>query len=367
MLHLSWPLKRPNVNFSSVNYTKLKSLHRATRINRESFEEYIENNTFVGDSDSIPMGLIRSLGIEADWDLDYLVSYVRLRSYSLATPFKLTSISNQGSLITSGLYKENTKERWVLIDNEREYELESLNIDKLSPIIPLYSTVTKRSYLPTDLKDDKSYQPEQLAIVGIDLVELAIGWWLYLNTYKEHSFGIDKYLTKHVFNRAQLYQNQLAVINILFECLINGGDLNDLINQDERLPFSLVNENRHLEDVLKYTIKALRHKRLVSFNHLLYLIPSIYSENFDNQIRGDKSSELAQSSWIWEPPILKLFAIYLKVSTQGGYKASDINTLIDRVRRVMPRNLNRINDKYFRTHIQELAELVFELNDENYK
>lgn len=365
MLSLSWP-NNGSFNYVHNNFTRLGNLLRVTTLNAESFKEYIHTNAFVLNTDSILGGLLRHLAIDPEWDLEYVVEYSRLRSYSLATPFKLTSISNQGSVIRDGFYKEGVLERWGLIENERVYVEDELRIDNLSPLIPLYNNMTRRSYKPVALKKDKPDDKETLALMGVDVVELAVGWWMYMRMGHESGTGIESYLTRHVYLKTQLYHNQLTVINMLYEFLINDVPLSDMLTTDA-VTFTTLNENRLLKELLEFTLENISNKRLINLGHLISYIPSIYAERYFNFVDPGKSGDMAQSCWIWEPPVLKMYAIYLHLANQMGYKAGDVNTVIERVRQVMPRNQDRINDRDFKTHFKDLATQVFKLNDLNYK
>lgn len=365
MLSLQWP-KNGSFNYVRNNYTRLGSLLRATSLNEESFKEYVDSNTFVTSTNSILGGLLRHLAIDPEWDLDYVIGYARLRSYSLATPFKLTSISNQGSVIRNGFYKEGVLERWALIENENHYEELGLGIDSLSPLIPLYSTMTNRGYKPFPLRKDTTDDNTSLGILGVDIVELAIGWWLYMRQERLTHTGIEDYLVRHVYVKTQMFSNQLTVINILYEVLINNRSIDEMLETDT-VTFMTLNENRYFKEYLEFTIENLTNKRMLDLGQVINSLPSLYQNSYFNFVDSGKSGMMAQSCWIWEPPILKMYAIYLSLGNKMGYKAGDINTVIDRVRRVMPRNLDRINDRVFRGHLKELADKVFELNDLNYK
>ena len=58
-------------------------------------------------------------------------------------------------------------------------------------------------------------------------------------------------------------------------------------------------------------------------------------------------------------------AIYLTFANKGGYKAGDVNTMIDRTHRQRIQNLDRVPEAYFKGWFYELAELVYDLNREN--
>lgn len=365
MLSLSWP-NQGSFNYAHNNFARLGNLLRVTTLNTESFKEYVKTSAFVLNTDSILGGILRHLAIDPEWDLEYVVEYSRLRSYSLSTPFKLTSISSSGSVIRDGFYKEGVLERWGLIENERTYVEDELRIDSLSPLIPLYNNMTNRGYKPAALKKSKPDDRTSLALMGVDVVELAVGWWMYMRMGHESGTGIESYLTRHVYVKTQLYHNQLTVINMLYEFLINDTPLSDMLVMDD-VTFATLNENRIMKELLEFTLDNISNKRMVNLSHLISFLPSIYAERYFNFVDPGKSGEMAQSCWIWEPAVLKMYAIYLSLANRMGYKAGDINTVIERVKQVLPRNQDRISDRDFKTHCKALATQVFQLNDLNYK
>lgn len=353
--------------YGLLQYPKINNLHRNTEFNRNALEEKVQRSTYQLQDQHVLVGLLKQLSISPDWDLDYVVEHARLHAPRLASLFKMTTINNMGSQIKNFFFKGECSEHLTLIDNDAKYTLATLDINELKPVVPLYTTLTTHSYkpsverLPTD-----STTPKDFAVIGIDVVELAIGWWLYMKQPRTVDTGIQAYLVKYPLVNAQLIQNQLAVINVLFEHIVNERPYSELI-KTENVNFITEDLSRYLEEYYSFLVKRFRARRLTDIGNLLAQIYSIYNRKFFNYIEGGKYSLFTQTSWIWEPAILKLYAIYLKLGNELFYTCGDINTNVSISNRVRTINYQRIGDKHLRAHIMGLSKLVFDLNEENTK
>jgi len=341
-------------------------MRRQTDFNRDAFLKWTANQPFNVENDHILVGLLHQLSIDKDWDLKYVVEYTRLRAYSLCTQFKITSINRVGQAISDGFYRDNTREHWCLIENTKDYVESDLNLDKLRPLVPLCSTITKHGYLHNVSKPVNYIRSSigDLAVIGVDLVELAVGWWAYQKLNRERDTGPGAYVAQYPMVHAQLMHNQLSIINVLYEHVINGVPCEELV-ETENVVFTTANDRRFYVELVQHLVSFYGNRRLVNFEHFLKAIVSIYSEPYFNYVRAGNNAVFVQTMWAWEPAILKLLAIYLTFCNKGGYKAGDVNTMIALTHRQRVQNIGRVPEAYFKGWFFELAELVFELNKEN--
>lgn len=365
MRTLSFPVPS-NANHALLRFPEVGNMRRQTDFNRNAFLEWTADQPFNVENEHILVGLLHQLSINKDWDLKYVVDYTRLRAYSLCTQFKITSPNRVGQAISDGFYRNNTREHWCLIDNTKVYDEATLDLDKLRPVVPLCSTITSHGYKHNVTKPVNYIRSAigDLAVMGVDLVELAVGWWAYQKLNRERDAGPGAYIAQYPFVYAQLMHNQLSIINVLYEHVINGTPSEELIKTD-RVVFTLANDERFYGELIEHLVKFYSNRRLVSFDHFMKAIISIYTEPYFNYVRAGNNAVFAQTMWIWEPAILKLLAIYLTFCNKGGYKAGDFNTMIARTHPYRIQNLGRIPEAYFKGWFYELAMLVHKLNEEN--
>jgi len=365
MRTLSFPVPSNSV-YPLIRFPEVGNMRRQTDFNKNAFLEWTAAQPFNVENEHILVGLLHQLSIDKNWDLKYVVEYTRLRAYSLCTQFKITSMNRVGQAISDGFYRNNTREHWCLIENTKVYNETTLDLDKLRPVVPLCSTITSHGYEHNVTKPVNYIRSSigDLAIIGVDLVELAVGWWTYQKLNRERDTGPGAYIAQFPFVYAQLIHNQLSIINVLYEHVINGVPSEELITTDD-VVFTTANDRKFYVELIDHLVKFYSNRRLVNFDHFMKAIISIYSEPFFNYVRAGSNAVLSQTMWIWEPPILKLLAIYLTFANKGGYKAGDVNTMIDRTHRQRVQNLDRVPEAYFKGWFYELAELVYELNKEN--
>lgn len=365
MLTLSFP-KPSNTVYPRLRFGDLGNLQRQTAFNRKAFFHYVRAQPFHTENEHVLVGLLQQLSINKDWDLSYVVSYTRFRAYSLCTLFNITSLGHVGKAITNGFYRNSVREHWCLIENTKQYSA-PIDFVSMCPVVPLCSTVTERSY-SHPLNRDKTVngQINDLAIIGVDLVELAVAWWAYQQMDYERDTGIRAFVAQIPLANAQLIHNQLTVINTLYDHFVHQQPLKSVMNSD-KVVFNTVSEQRLMDLYLTFLGEALTGRRLFNLEHLLVTLESIYKQPYFNYVPAGKNALFTQTSWVWEPALMKLYSIYLSICNHGNYPAADINSVVERSHLKRVNNYQRIPESYFKGWFLELADELNTLNRNNLK
>lgn len=364
MRALSFP--RPSeIVYPRLNFADHANMRRQTEFNRTAFFEWVDSQPFNVENENLLVGLLQQLSINPEWTLEYVVSYTRLKARSLCTTFGVTNINRVGSAVENGFYRRNTREHWCLIENTRQYNLSSVKFKNLCPVVPLASTITTRGYSHTLTRDTKVSNPvTDLAVMGIDLVELAVGWWGYQRLDRKRSAGPAAYLSQIPLVNAQLMHNQLAPINILYEHFINETKLESLLSVDKVI-FTTSNEDNYFNKYLKFLIDYFQNHRLQTFEHFLTTFLSLYDEDYTNYVRAGNNALFAQTMWIWEPALLKLYSLYIFFCNKNGYRVTDLTTLIIKTHREREQEYRRLPESYFKGWFSEMADTTLTLAMEN--
>ncbi|EJI5696415.1 hypothetical protein NFI00_000118 [Salmonella enterica] len=350
-----------------LNYGELGNLLRDTEFNRRALQQRVAMVNYNLPNQHVLVGLLQQLAIDPDWSIEYVATYARFRAYTLSTLFKITNIQNLGTPQSDVFYYNGVKEVLFLLDNNRSYD-ELTTIEALCPVIPMYTTVNFHSYKPSIERTNSTTLPNAkggIAFIGIDLVELAVGWWLYMRQAREVDTGIHAYLVKYPLVNAQLIHNQLNVVNTLYEHIVNETPYGDLMDPEE-VTFITSDVRKKLTNYMGWLVRALKGRRLDNLGHLLAQIKSIYEvPYFDFLYEPGNSKMFAQTRWVYEPGVLKLFILYLTIANELSYKAGDINTQIHDAIPKMINNYQRIADKTIREHLIGLAKKAQQLNKLN--
>lgn len=352
-------------SYPVLRYPAMNNLQRDTRYNRDALREHVARVNYHLPNQHVLVGLLQQLTIDPEWELEYLVSYVRLRAYSLCSLFKITNLQNVGEARKNVFYYNDMAEVLCMIDNNKQYNASTLDIEKLTPVIPLYTTDHTHSYKPSiDRKDGSRQLFAGVSIIGIDLVELAIGWWLYMKQDRTTDTAIHAFLVKYPLVNAQLIHNQLNVINVLYEHIVNEKPYSQL-SVTEDVTFITANVLPGLEKYYSWLSTVMMGRRFKNIEHLVRQISSIYPDDHFNYVSEGENECFSQTRWCWEPRTLKLYAIYLTLANKLFYQASDITTKIDVAIPKMINNYQKIPDKYVREHLISLATQVKTLNTTN--
>jgi len=363
MLTLSLP-KPGDFNYPSQRFGRLNDLRRHADFNAKAFRDYVNMNAFNLENQHLLVGLLQQLSIDPEWTLEYVVEYTRFRSNSLCTLFKITSVHHVGAATYEGFYREGFREHWVLL--EKPFDMsKSFDAQYSQPIVPLYSTSTRHSYKHNVQRSAPvKTPPEGIAIIGLDLVELAVGWWYYMQAPENDGTGISSYLCKAPLINAQLIQNQLAIQNILFNHIVCEEEIAPQVYSDN-VTFITSTEKPLLVEYCTFLADRLRAHRMIDVNHIIHRFDSLYSRPYFNYYPSGRNALFAQTCWAHEPQVLQLYAIYLKLANDGNYRAGSINSVIDRAWMGMSNNYGRVGDSYLKERLRALLTQVVGLNREN--
>ena len=356
-------------SYPLLNYPMLNNLLRDTDYNRLQLQKRVAMVNYNLPNEHVLVGLLQQLAIDPNWSIEYVAAYARFRAYTLSTLFKITNLQHIGEPQKEVFYYNGVKEVLVLLDNDKQYEEDEslIHIEHLTPVIPMYTTVNFHSYKPSIERDGKKtfHGEGHVAIIGIDIVELAVAWWLYMRQERTVDTSIHAFLVKYPLANAQLIHNQLNMVNVLYEHIVNQRSYSELLDPEE-VTFITSDVRKKLTTYSSWLTTAIKGKRMKDLGHLLAQISSIYSvPYFDYMVNAGNSKLMAQTRWIYEPGIMKLYVLYLTIANELSYKTGDINTQINIAIPKMINNYQRIPDKGLRNHLIELANKTLTLNNIN--
>jgi len=368
MTIFTYPVEDINRKYPRSNFTDLGNLLRVTEFNRRDYRAYVDRTPFHIEDQHKLVGILRHLTIDPEWSLQEVVDNTRFRANSLCTVYHITSINRIGFAESDGFYRRNVREHWVLLDNFNNYDVEKLKLEDLRSVIPLYSTILDRGYKHTVEKSERFNNViTDVAIIGLDMVALAVGWWMFMREKRETSNGPAAYVCQYPLYHATLYQNQLSVINILYEFFVKEKDLNDLI-KIETVKFTTLNEEKLFKQYMFFLIDTFTGRRLQSVEMMLKQIDSLYrGYPYTNYIDPHDQALYAQTAWAFEPGMLKVSAIYLSIANRMKYKCPDVNVEFERLHRQIANRQKNIPEVFFKDHLGELLNEVKMLNDLNAK
>jgi len=353
---LTLPFPTPGTyNYPMKSFSGIQNLRRVTRHNQQAFKAYMESNEFILENQFLLVGILQQLAISPEWDLDYVIKYTQFRSYSLATVFKINSMSSSGGPIKVGLYGDGCHELWGLIETEKVYEPTTLRFEDLRPVVPVYSTLLERGYKTTVERTSTSDKnKDQVALIGLNMVELAIGWWMWMNDPARDGTGITDYLTKHVLYTAQLIHNQSVVLNWLYEFFVKGQSTKGFFDM-EQVKWTSLSEKKLVREWFDNRLDFLTSRKLVDIGHLIAAMDSIYPRHFFNYENGGSNRLLVQTSWFWQPACIKWYSVYLALFNSLNYRDTQFKPMLQRIMPFVERSFDKCPSTFCRDHFKGIS------------
>lgn len=367
-------IEKSNINYSVNRYTGLSTLLRVEDFNYNEFLKVSNRINYTLPNQHVLVQLLLKLGIDPQWSFDYLVNYIKLKSDSVASLLKMTCIYNRGTGTTNVLYYNSYYEHLILINQDDNYyrEYETKELETFCPIIPLYSTQLKHSFnnVATNEYINNVGEYNGFALIGVDIVLLAISYWRYLKDLNKNNINTaiapHNFLCKFPLVNARILANQLSTINILFTHLVNEEPIKNLVKHD-LTKYITKEDNGVLTDYTTWIYNQLINKRPYNLPFLLANIPLLFPNltNNLNYVISDYENN-NNINWLWQLPAIKLYCLKLLFLNKTKTKDIDSNSeIVAWSRNYENYTYKRVNDLQFKKHYKDLCLLLIKLNELN--
>lgn len=341
-----------NLRLAVMRYQKTDNLLRNHKYNIQKMWEKIGDMEYNLFNQNIFVGLLQNLSIDPSWTLEYVIAYTKLRSRSLCSAFGIASQNNKGVQHPDTLFYGKCKEFFVYVENSRDLTKESLY--SLKSIFPIYSTITTFTYLPTAERERNAQMDYQYdtALVGVNLVELAVGWWMYMNDPRFTGHGIHQYLGTVAFPNFELIHNQLAIFNSLYSHIVNKVGYSHLLEM-EKLTFNTLVVRDMLIKLLEYMTIQLKSNSFK--NHKVvqaYLKRSDMMPDYD-LIFGTNGYDLSYNEnviWPFELASVKYFILHFTLMNELSIIGDDMRGQLMQLVPLVRQRWQRIKDSELSRH-----------------
>ena len=319
------------------NYPQLSNLLRIANFNHDKCIERFQYTTYVLPNEHVLVQLLNYLGIDPEWDLDYLVSIIGMKYESAASLFDMVSIYNKGKIQHNVLYGNGYDELLVAAPytpgSSSEYIDKDLN--EITPIIPLYHSETEISYKPFGTEFSKTNNSGKgLAVIAIDIMSLAINYWRQLKQTQTDATAVvtgpHYWLPGIPMINARCLSNRIALFNGLYNYIASDKTQVDQITQVDG-PINVNDLTVQLNRFMPFSVEELSGTSTYSPEHFCARFPSIEPLPIDPLLfNGEKYLGYAQAQWIWQLPIIKLFSTILGFNNKCLTPTGTLNAMIDK-------------------------------------
>lgn len=349
------------VRSSVYNYPAYSNLLRKQLFNQQQMVDRVNVTSYSLENQHPLVQLLSLMNIDPTWDYQYLCAIVEMNYDRWASQLELTCVYNKGKGYTNVFYHNGFYEHLVaapLLMSLKEYD--QMPPNWLCPIIPIYSTETRFDYLPVgDEYKESKRNGKDFAVIAIDLMALAVGYWKHMNkcieenTPEQYYYG--RWLTFTPFINARLFQLRLSNINVLYESIINGTPIKDSVIL-RKTPMNVNDIKDNVIAHLSYMDALFRkHPSKYMERVIQHLIPADNLPIDNRVLQPGKYRLYSQSSWVWQMPVMKLYSMVHSYNKAAGYVNDTLVPLTARWLLIPSREWSRnINDAEFKKHFDEL-------------
>jgi|AGFS01.1.fsa_nt_gi hypothetical protein len=336
---------------SPMRYPLINDIVRNNNYNvRQMWKRIGEKNLNLFNQNML-VGLLQTLAVDPTWTLEYVMTYAKFRSRSLCSAFKIISNSNREGVHKDTLFYGGCTECFCLLEKTRD--LSKLELMELNPLVPIYSTLTNWTYNPSAERErvQQFDYSNDFAYIGINIVELAVGWWKYMNDPRYDGHGIHHYLANIVTPKFGLQHNQLAYFNALHAHIVNRVGYSELL-EGEGLDFNIVGVRKGLTAMLTYQVKSMKASTWKTHQLLQnYLETELTPElvGFFNAQQYDLNYN-PNVIWGFELNAVKYYQIYFALCNELSYTPNSIAGTLKRFAPLVENRWKQIDDVDFRKH-----------------
>lgn len=352
-----------NTPAQTKSYPLMGNINRISQYNIDKQFRFILSMPYNQENQNVLVGLLQNLSIDPEWELDYVVAYSRLRSGSLCSAFNVNSQSKNATATKNVVYYNGCDETLCLLETDKVYD-PAVTYSDLKPLVPLYTSFALYTYNPPveRYKQEQLNLKDQYAILGLNIVELAIGWWLFMKDPAFEGLGIHAYIAKVVTPRFGILSNELSLFNGVCDYYVNQSNSTDLL-LTESVVFNTMSYMDGISKYVSYMIDALKNAPLKSHLHLYpyfegRLIPHL-SFLFNTDVYKGKYYE--NVIWCLEASAIKYLSLYFAIINDQGKKSDGERSMCLQTIPLITNRYNHIKNVALREHLLKQLDQLFNL------
>lgn len=348
------------IKLPAQRYPLISNVVRINDFNITKMKDRIDDLNYALFNQNMLVGLLQNLAIDPEWTLDYVINYTRLRSKSLCSAFKIITEHNVEGTHPNTIFYGNCNESFCLLDSRRD--LTNISLYSLKSLVPIYSTITTYGY-GTSAERERNSQfdyKHDFSLVGINLVELAVGWWIYM---KSTDKGIHTYLATVVLPEFELLHNQLALFNALYEHVVNNIGYSQLL-LGESLSFNTMKIRDDLIAMESFWVRTMKVSSWKTNLLLMEYLNTSMTKELPFLFNSEQYNLTYNPNvvWMFELTAVKYYQIYYKL-------INDLSLVPDstsgRLKQLVPLVKDRwklIKDPNTKTHALDMLNKLSLLN-----
>lgn len=345
------------------SYTQMSNLKRIASYNHDYLKGWLKYNNRFYKNQKVVVQLLANLGIDPEWSLDFLVEYVELKKESIASVLNVVGIYQSGKTTHNTIYSPDYTELFVLLPQKNSV-LDYIEEDEslILPIIPLFSNETMLDYVGPVL-EGPAVKPsnDKLAVIGIDLMSLAINYWRFLRGNPTSNTGPHHWLAGIPLLNARIAAHRVAMLEVLYNSVLSEIKPSS-IQQNDLAP---VNDlTLQLDKYLDFTYQNLMKFGLYDEQDFLNKFVMWDSLTVDPlTLKGGKYLSYSSTQWVWNLPAMKIITIVNTVNRITGRTSDNAKTKAQAwlkqdykgmVRNYCPSNIAGIYNSYLNDLIESV-------------
>lgn len=332
-----------------MRYPQTSDIVRRHQYNIEKMVQYGERTLPTMFNQNILVGILQHLAIDPAWSMDYVINYTRYRSRSLCSAFQIASQNNKGKQHNNTLFFNGCHEFYCLLEKE-QYQ-KNPEFKDLQPLVPLYSDITTFGYKTAAGRERNPVMDyhNNYAVVGINFIELAVGWWYYLNDPLQVDRGIHHYVATLVMPQFEVLHNELSLINSVYQRIVNKTNYDELLLNDP-VHFNTFAVRDRLLKFIEYWVITMKannwHHPLALYGFLTTPLTPDTSLWLDGNRYTSRYYE--NTLWCLELPCIQYHLLYFTLLNELSISGSGLRSQLKQNIPLLQHRYHRIGDETFK-------------------
>lgn len=323
-------LKISNHQPSSFVFGQMSTLRRISTYNQDYLDGWLKYNHRFYKNESVIVQVLMNLGISKDWSLEYLTEWTRLRKEQISSVLKICCVRNPGKTTHNTIYQPEFTEQYILIP-EQKTVIEYMNDDEslICPIIPLLSNEILLDYQgPVFSGPVSKKNPDKIALIGIDILGLAIYYWRFLNTNPESNVGPHHWLASVPLVNARILAHRVGMLDVLYNNILSKTSV--LSDIEVITPCPLNDISGKIRDYLESVLENINKFGVYDETDLLNIFKSWDTLPVDPlRVSAGIYNSYAQTQCLWQLPVIKIFTMINLINKASSRKSDSVKTRVE--------------------------------------
>jgi len=353
--------KKNKTIYPIKKYSSFDTIQRKYKLEIDRVKLYYRHRDRAVNNNNMLARILDLIAPDTSAPIVDIFKQIGMRAKYLSKQFDIVSTLAKGKVHNNVLYKENSKEIFIYVEND----IDLINYENLwKESVPIRIVYTNNRRFDYTFPYRQSFDVIKTTVFEIDLTAMTLQYSMWCKERKAYNKSTDSnvYIATYVMPNILDQYMDITIFNRFIELSLTE-DLETSFKH--RHPFHVVNYTNDIDRVLKGVYKDVSNVN-IPIDQLVNSIPTFSGNDMFDILRLNQRYYNTQSEWVlWVTRIKYVYQLLVVMGKRGRATNLSLVNKLPVIFRYLENRASRLEDalnedmlEEFNTHVKKIKELV---------